>query len=68
MANRNLSPMILLGGLSVNLNHLKKLQVSYVTMQNNMLDSTQKAQMLYWKMFKSSLKQKSMLHQISETC
>ena len=23
MANRNLSPMILLGGLSVNLNHLK---------------------------------------------
>ena len=24
MANRNLSPVILLGGLSVNLNHLKK--------------------------------------------
>ena len=24
MANRNLSPMILLGGLSVNLNHLKR--------------------------------------------
>ena len=46
----------------------KKLQVSYVTMQNNMSDSTQKVQMLYWKMFKSSLKQKSMLHQIYVTC
>ena len=32
------------------------------------VDSTQKVQMLYWKMFKSSLKQKSMLHQISVTC
>ena len=33
MANRNLSPMILLGGLSVNLNHLKTvvLDVLYVT-------------------------------------
>ena len=30
MANRNLSPMILLGGLSVNLNHLKRcIRLSY---------------------------------------
>ena len=36
--------------------------------QYNMSDSTQKVQMLYWKMFRSSLKQKSMLHQISVTC
>ena len=46
----------------------QKLQVFYVRMQNNMSDSTQKVQMLYWKMFKSSLKQKSMLHQISVIC
>ena len=29
MANRNLSPMILLGGLSVNLNHLKTTKVTF---------------------------------------
>ena len=32
MANRNLSPVILLGGLSVNLNHLKTSKFMYLTL------------------------------------
>ena len=36
MANRNLSPVILLGGLSVNLNHLIKSGVVYVSCSTNL--------------------------------
>ena len=32
MANRNLSPVILLGGLSVNLNHLKTYKFVYLAL------------------------------------
>ena len=35
MANRNLSPVILLGGLSVNLNHLKSVARGLPWLQSN---------------------------------